>query len=125
MKYDVAPKPLDGEIRKADVPVFFFLGRHDFNCPSQLAAQYLDRLDAPLKRTVWFEESAHFPFFEEPRRFHKEMLRTAEAVAEFWGHKSSNEVTARGAAVADGAADRSQPIRLETNQAPAAAGSGR
>ncbi len=81
MKYDVAPKPLEGEIHKIDVPVFFFLGRHDLNTPSELAAQYLDRLDAPLKRIVWFEKSAHFPFFEEPDRFHKEMLQTAEAVA--------------------------------------------
>jgi pimeloyl-ACP methyl ester carboxylesterase len=101
MKYDVTPRPLDGEIRKVDVPVFFFLGRHDFNCPSKLAAQYLDRLDAPLKRTVWFEESAHFPFFEQPDRFHKEMLRAAETVAEFWSNRSSSEATSYGAAVAE------------------------
>jgi pimeloyl-ACP methyl ester carboxylesterase len=52
MKYDVEPKLLAGEIQKVDVPVFFLLGRHDFNTPSELAAQYLERLDAPLKRLV-------------------------------------------------------------------------
>ena len=31
MEYDVVPKPLDGEIGKVEVPVFFFLGCHDFN----------------------------------------------------------------------------------------------
>ncbi|MBN1424099.1 alpha/beta hydrolase [Candidatus Fermentibacteria bacterium] len=92
MKYDVVAKPLDGEIRKVDVPVFFFLGRSDFNTPSQLAAQYLDRLDAPLKELVWFEESAHFPFFEEPDRFHRELLRAEEAVAEFWKSKFDSTV---------------------------------
>lgn len=93
MKCDVTPKPLDGEIRRIDVPVFFFLGRHDLNTPSRLAVQYLDRLDAPLKRVVWFEESAHFPFFEQPDRFHKEMLRAAESAAEFWNRRDSSEAT--------------------------------
>jgi pimeloyl-ACP methyl ester carboxylesterase len=84
MKYDVVPKPLDGEIRKVDVPVFFFLGRHDSNTPSPLALQYLQRLDAPQKRLVWFDQSAHFPFFEEPALFRREMIRAAWAAAQFW-----------------------------------------
>ncbi len=90
MKYDILPRPLDGEIQQVGVPVFFFLGRQDFNTPSQLAAQYLDRLRAPLKGVVWFERSAHFPFFEEPDRFHKELLRTAQAVAEFWSKREKS-----------------------------------
>jgi pimeloyl-ACP methyl ester carboxylesterase len=89
MKYDVVPKPLDGEISSVEVPVFFFLGRHDFNTPSQLAVHYLDRLDAPLKGLVWFEQSAHFPFFEEPDRFHTELLMAAQKVAEFWQMKAA------------------------------------
>ncbi len=80
MKYDVEPRPLEGEIPALEVPVFFLLGRHDFNTPSRLAAEYLDRLSAPLKGVVWFERSAHFPFFEEPKRFHAEMLRIDEQV---------------------------------------------
>jgi pimeloyl-ACP methyl ester carboxylesterase len=87
MKYDVIPKMLEGEISKVGVPVFFFLGRHDLNAPSQLAAEYIDRLDAPLKGLVWFEHSAHFPFFEEPDRFHKEMVRVNQLVVEFWHHQ--------------------------------------
>jgi pimeloyl-ACP methyl ester carboxylesterase len=87
MKYDVVPKLLEGEISRVDVPVFFFLGRWDFNTPSQLAADYLDRLNAPLKGLVWFEHSAHFPFFEEPDHFHKEMVRVNQSVVEFWNHQ--------------------------------------
>jgi len=35
----------------------------------------LDRLQAPHKELVWFEHSAHIPFFEEPERFTAEMRR--------------------------------------------------
>jgi pimeloyl-ACP methyl ester carboxylesterase len=75
MKYDLLPKPLEGEIDAVDVPVFLFLGRHDHNTPSSIAASYLERLRAPMKGLVWFEQSAHFPFFEEPARFAAELAR--------------------------------------------------
>ncbi len=60
------------------VPIFFFVGRHDSNTPSALAAAYLDTIDAPQKRLVWFEQSAHFSFFEEPEKFARQL---AAAVA--------------------------------------------
>jgi pimeloyl-ACP methyl ester carboxylesterase len=85
---DVVPKSLDGEISRFDVPVFFFLGRYDLTTPSKLAADYLDRLDAPLKQVVWFEESAHFPFFEEPTVFHREMIRVDSTVTRFWNDRA-------------------------------------
>jgi pimeloyl-ACP methyl ester carboxylesterase len=92
MKHDVLPKPLDGEIPAFEVPVFFFLGRHDYNTPSSIAATYLGRLRAPLKGLVWFEQSAHFPFFEEPLRFHTEMVRVERRAREFWAGRALNEV---------------------------------
>lgn len=88
MNYDVLPKPLQGEITDFDVPIFFFLGRYDYNTPSQLAADYLDRADSPLKELVWFEDSAHFPFFEEPGRFHREMVQLDQTVRAFWAGRS-------------------------------------
>jgi pimeloyl-ACP methyl ester carboxylesterase len=90
MKYDLLPKPLDGEIAAFDVPVFFFLGRHDFNTPSSIAANYLERLRAPLKGLVWFEQSAHFPFFEEPVRFAMELTRVERGVRSFWTRRTLN-----------------------------------
>jgi pimeloyl-ACP methyl ester carboxylesterase len=83
MRYDIEPRPLQGEVESVAVPVFLFLGRHDLNTPSQVAAEYLGRLDTPLERVVWFEESAHFPFLEEPRRFHEELLSVAREVERF------------------------------------------
>lgn len=64
------------------VPLFLFLGRHDYNTPSELAAGYLASLDAPLKDVVWFERSAHFPFLEEPERFRLALLRVDSLVSQ-------------------------------------------
>ena len=66
------------------IPIFLFLGRHDFTTPSQLAAAWLDSLAAPLKEVVWFERSAHFPFFEEPDRFGQQLRRVDSLVSIFW-----------------------------------------
>jgi len=63
------------EVTALQVPAYFFLGRHDYNTPSTLAAEYLQTLKAPNKKLVWFEESAHFPFLEEPGKFATEMKR--------------------------------------------------
>jgi pimeloyl-ACP methyl ester carboxylesterase len=87
MKYDVLPKPLEGDINPVDVPVMLFLGRHDHNTPSSIAARYLGQLRAPMKGLVWFEQSAHFPFFEEPTRFAVEMARADHQVRAFWANR--------------------------------------
>ena len=84
IKYDVLPKPLEGEILTFEIPIFFILGRHDYNTPSSVAENYFKRLHSPLKSLVWFEQSAHFPFIEESHRFHLEMLRIQNMVSAFW-----------------------------------------
>lgn len=62
------------------VPVFLLLGRHDRQVSSALAAEYFERLEAPDKELVWFENSAHSPPFEEPDRFNAEIVRIARVV---------------------------------------------
>lgn len=84
MVYNVISGALSDNVRKVDVPIFFFLGRYDYNAPSGLAAEYLDSIACPFKRLVWFERSAHFPFFEESDRFHAEMLRVDSLSRSFW-----------------------------------------
>lgn len=59
---------------KLDVPVYFFLGRHDLNAPPLLVEEYMKGLDAPEKRIVWFEHSAHSPWINETDKFVKEVL---------------------------------------------------
>jgi len=51
------------------MPVFFFIGRHDHVVAGETSAAYFDVLTAPSKRFVWFEESAHEPPVEEPAKF--------------------------------------------------------
>jgi len=84
MRQDVLRGTLEEEVLEIPVPVFFFLGRYDYNTPSSLAERYLNELQAPMKRLVWFEKSAHFPFFEEPVFFHRQMLAMDEKIKRFW-----------------------------------------
>jgi proline iminopeptidase len=51
------------------VPMFFFLGRHDWQTPSTLAAQWKRAITAPSKKVIWFENSAHFPMIDEADAF--------------------------------------------------------
>lgn len=62
------------KVKKVLVPVYFFTGRHDFDTPSELVEEYYDVLDAPVKEIVWFENSAHFPFYEESERFNRTIV---------------------------------------------------
>jgi len=73
MRYNVIVGPLMEEVTSLRVPVYFFQGRHDYITPSELVEEYLEKLEAPRKKMVWFENSAHYPFFEEPERFTAEM----------------------------------------------------
>lgn len=51
------------------VPVYFALGKHDYEAPFMLAEQYFKILEAPCKELIWFENSAHLPYVEENEKF--------------------------------------------------------
>ncbi len=52
-----------------DVPVYILQGRHDFTTPSPLIAPWFDRITAPEKALIWFEQSAHGPLGEETAKY--------------------------------------------------------
>lgn len=56
------------------MPAFFFLGRHDRWVPPEIGAAYVDAVEAPSKRLVWFERSGHEPFVDEPEKFNASIL---------------------------------------------------
>ena len=56
---------------KLDMPVYLLLGHHDYNCPFSLAEAWLEKLDAPQKRLIWFENSAHSPQWEESEKWNR------------------------------------------------------
>jgi pimeloyl-ACP methyl ester carboxylesterase len=60
--------------RSFTVPIFFLLGRHDWQMPAPLAATYFDTIDASCKQLVWFEPSGHYPPFEEPVKFERVLI---------------------------------------------------
>jgi pimeloyl-ACP methyl ester carboxylesterase len=63
-------------VPRLQVPIAFFQGRQDVGTNPEVVARYADALDAPRgKSFVWFEESAHMPYFEEPARFRQALLR--------------------------------------------------
>lgn len=55
------------------MPVFLFIGRHDHVIAAETSAAYFDKLTAPSKKLIWFEESAHEPAAEEPAKFNTAM----------------------------------------------------
>ena len=56
-------------------PIYFFVGRFDNNVPGQLTEAYYQKLEAPAgKQLVWFENSAHDIFYDEPERLVQEVL---------------------------------------------------
>ncbi len=59
------------QVKELKVPVWFMLGRHDFEVPSILSAQYFDYLKAPDKKLYWFENSSHLPNTEESELFNQ------------------------------------------------------
>lgn len=83
--------PLNERVPHLPLPTFFLLGRYDANTPAPLAEAYLERLQAPLKRIVWFRHSAHFPFWEQPARFHEAMLEVEAATEAFWKRRDNDQ----------------------------------
>jgi pimeloyl-ACP methyl ester carboxylesterase len=75
MKYDAIEGNLIDEVLDFKIPIYFFLGRYDYTTPFELAEKYFKKLKAPEKTLVWFENSAHFAFFEEPEKFTVEMIK--------------------------------------------------
>ncbi|MBP2028379.1 pimeloyl-ACP methyl ester carboxylesterase [Acetoanaerobium pronyense] len=63
------------DYKNLDVPVYFFLGRHDINAPTSLVEEYMEVLNAPKKEIVWFENSGHNPWINETNKFVDELVK--------------------------------------------------
>ncbi len=74
MKYNMLAGSIANEIRDYQVPVYFFVGKSDYTTPYELIQEYYEMITAPKKGIVYFENSAHFPFFEEPDKFCNEII---------------------------------------------------
>lgn len=63
---EVVALEYDRSVRSLEVPLIITQGRHDYNTPSSIAREWFEGLDAPFKKWIWFEDSAHSPIKEEP-----------------------------------------------------------
>jgi pimeloyl-ACP methyl ester carboxylesterase len=65
---------LPKQVPELKIPVYFLIGRYDYNWSAELAKKYFDSLKAPKKEFIWFEKSAHAPNGEEPDKFNKILI---------------------------------------------------
>lgn len=76
-KLDLAERAAELEMRAV-----FFLGRRDHWVPPELSVAYIDALRAPSKQVVWFEQSGHEMFVDEPDKFNAAMLTLVRPIVE-------------------------------------------
>ena len=69
-------------LTKFDCPIVIFNGRHDYNVSASAAAEWFAKVKAPAKRLVWFEDSAHEIFNEEPGKTLVSLVKYARPFAE-------------------------------------------
>lgn len=69
------------QIPRLDVPVFFFMGRHDWNTPFALVEEWAAQLQAPHVELVWFDEAGHVPPIETPEEFQRALIEKLTPLA--------------------------------------------
>ena len=73
---------LRATLPRVEIPIAFFQGRHDVGTNPEVVARYAAGLDAPRgKSVVWFENSAHMPYYEEPVLFREALLRALDGAS--------------------------------------------
>ncbi len=65
---DMLSTDLAERVPSLDVPTYFLHGVFDRTCSYDLARDYFDRMQSPVKGFYTFEHSAHSPIFEEPAK---------------------------------------------------------
>ncbi|WP_372637282.1 alpha/beta fold hydrolase [Cohnella sp.] len=74
--------PITRIVGRLEIPCYFVMGKYDYMTSVRAARAYFETLEAPEKAFVLFEQSAHYPQFEETERF-------AEWLGETWERLSS------------------------------------
>lgn len=73
---EVFDKPLPKIVTKLELPFYFVMGKYDAMTSSNAAKNYFDVIEGDQKEFISFEESAHYPQFEEKEKFYKWMCET-------------------------------------------------
>jgi murein DD-endopeptidase MepM/ murein hydrolase activator NlpD len=64
-----------------NLPVYFFVGKYDHitTYKNNVIEAYYQKIDAPFKRIIYFNQSAHYPNIEEPKKFQKELIHLTQS----------------------------------------------
>ena len=69
--------PITDIVKSIDIPVYFVMGKYDCMTSPEVAEKYLTNLGGEgIKEMVIFEDSAHYPQFEEKEKFYEWMCNT-------------------------------------------------
>ena len=68
-------------ITSLSIPVYFCSGRYDYQTPYALVQEYCDVIEAPIKKMIWFPNSAHSPDLEEPELFARSLQSIKQELA--------------------------------------------
>ncbi|RFB12617.1 alpha/beta hydrolase [Bacillus sp. HNG] len=63
-------------VSSLDLPFYFVMGKYDYMTSTNAAKAYYDNVNAPIKDFIVFENSAHYPQFEEKSAFKDWLLQT-------------------------------------------------
>ena len=68
-------------VTQLDCPLIVLAGRHDRSVSSEVAYEWFQRVQAPLKHFEWFEHSAHEVMMEEPGKLLVTLVTHARPIA--------------------------------------------
>jgi len=57
------------DVTEYQLPVYYILGRNDWQTPSTLAAEYFEKINAPRKGLYWIENAGHITDVDNPIDF--------------------------------------------------------
>jgi pimeloyl-ACP methyl ester carboxylesterase len=63
-----------GIVKKLSVPIVILQGKYDYQTVSSVTRVFFDRLQAPNKKYVQFNNAAHLLPFEQPTLFNRTLI---------------------------------------------------
>lgn len=69
VQYEPLENPIADIVKELEIPCYFVMGQHDYMTSVHAAKDYFDILEADQKEFIVYEDSSHFPNFEEEERF--------------------------------------------------------